>query len=126
MPQIVAGDAIHVMANFVQPRKPKYMVCACPRRCKYLIVNSDPYLLAPTAQFPLRKNPDAPWLDYDSWLDTSKLVTLMPMETQYVVDGDARCHKGSLAAQLRAAIKAFIGAHGIMPKDQEVIIGANF
>ena len=122
MPVIAAGDVIHVMANFVTPRKTKYLLCVCPQRIKYFVINTAPYILAMDAQFALKKAA-APWLDYDSWIDTSKLLTLTAMETQYVVDADPRCHRGVLPAEVRQAIKAFVGGHRIMPKDQMSIVG---
>ena len=68
---------------------------------------------------------ELPGLDHDSHIDTSKLVTLSAMETQYAVDADPRCHKGALSSTLRNSIKALIVQHGIMPKDQMAIVAAN-
>jgi len=124
MPQIVAGDVIRVLAHFTRPPKQKILLCVDPARFKYLVINSDPYLLALAAQ--LKVSPaEVPGLDHDSHVDTSKLVTLSAMETQYVIDADARCHKGSAPAAVLQRIKALIAQHGIMPKDQMAIVAAN-
>ena len=125
MPQITAGDVIHVTAQFAQPKKLKYLICVDPARFKYLVVNTDPYLLAPTAQFKLNKV-DLALLDHDSYVDTSKLVTLSAMENQYVVDADPACLKGALSLALRQQIKTFTAQHGIMQKDQMKIIDGSF
>jgi hypothetical protein len=121
---IHAGDIIKVMAHFAQPPKEKILICVCPIRFKYLVVSTDPYLLAPTAQ--LRVTPqEVRCLSHDSHIDTSKLITLSAMETQYIVDADPQCHKGRLSATVRQSIKALILQHGIMPNDQMTLIGTN-
>jgi hypothetical protein len=118
------GDVIRVMAHFVRPPKPKWMICICPLRFKYMVINTEPYQLALMAQLRITRT-QVPFLETDSYVDTSKLVTLSAMETQYVVDADPRCFKGALPVQIRQAIKAAIPQHGIMPKDQMQIIATN-
>lgn len=122
--QIGAGDVIKVMAHFAHPPKPKILICVCPTTFKYLVVSSNPYTLAAAAQLRVTTT-DLTCLDHTSYIDTSKLITLSAMETQYVVDADPSCHKGTLSSSLRQSIKALVIQHGIMPKDQMRLIGQN-
>jgi hypothetical protein len=113
------------MAYFCSPSKPKYLICIDPTKYKYMVINTDPYLLALPAQLKVTVQ-ELPGLDHDSHIDTSKLVTLTAMETQNAVDADPRCYKGALSPTLRQSIKALIIKHGIMPKDQMATVAASF
>jgi hypothetical protein len=121
---IQAGDVIRVMAHFTQPPKPKILICVCPIKFKYLVISSKPFALAMSAQLKVELT-ELKCLEHTSYVDTSKLITLSAMETQYVVDADQNCHKGALLRKLRQEIKAMVLAHGIMPKDQTNLIGQN-
>ena len=122
--KIQAGDVIKVTANFTNPPKEKIMICICPIKFKYMVINTKPYGLARPAQLPVSVT-ELPCLDHNSHIDTSKLVTLSAMETQYVVDSDERCHKGPLPPKLKQSIKALILQHRIMPKDQMNLVAQN-
>ena len=124
MPRLQAGDVIRVMAHFTNPSKLKFMICIDPQRFKYMLINTDAYRLAMPAQLTVTVG-ELPCLDHVSHVDTSKLVTLSAMETQYAVDADPRCYRGALSPDLRNSIKALIVQHGIMPNDQMAIVAAN-
>lgn len=124
MPTLQAGDVIRVMAYFTSPSKIKLLICVDPNIFKYMVINTDAYLLAMSAQLQVTVA-ELPCLDHTSYIDTSKLVTLTAMETQYAVDADPRRHRGVLSPALRNSIKALIAQHGIMPNDQMAIVAAN-
>jgi hypothetical protein len=121
---IQAGDVIKVPAHFTYPPKEKILICVSPIAFKYLVVSSQPYALAVATQLMVTVA-DLPFLDHTSYIDTSKMVTLSAIETQYVVDADPNCHRGPISSALRQAIKAIVIQHGIMPKDQMRLIGQN-
>jgi hypothetical protein len=89
-----------------------------------MVINSDPYELAPTAQLSVTVK-QIPCLDHTSHVDTSKLVTLSAMETVSVVETAPSSHKGPLSSEVKKAIKAIVVKHGIMPNDQMKLLLAN-
>jgi len=122
---ILAGDIIYVTANFVSPKKPKYLICICPKNFLYMVINSNPFLLSPQAQLRVTVQ-DIPCLTHTSHIDTAKLVKLTKMETETPVEANpGRCKKGALSATIRAKIVALVAEHGIMPKHQADLIAAN-
>ena len=79
---IQAGDVIKIPAHFTHPPKEKILICVSPIAFKYLVVSSQPYALAAAAQLKVTVA-DLPCLDHTSYIDTSKMVSLSAMETQY-------------------------------------------
>lgn len=125
MPQLGVGDVIKVRAHFVNPPKPKILICICPVRIKYMTINTDPFWLALQAQMPVTPA-QLGFLAHNSHIDTAKLISLSRMETQNQVDANANCLIGNIPILMRHAIKALVQLHGIMPKDQMQIVEANF
>jgi hypothetical protein len=120
------GDILYIQAHFVRPPKSKYLICVCPLNYYYLVINTEPYLLASSAQ--LRVTPlEIPCLTYDSFVDTSKLIKLSEMETETPVQLNPRkALKGILSTEVRARIVELVASHGIMPQHQADLLTANF
>jgi hypothetical protein len=122
---IRAGDIIYVTAHFVSPKKPKYLICICPKNFFYMVINSDPFLLSTQAQLEVTVN-DIPCLEHTSYIDTTKLIKLTKMETETPVEANPRkCKKGALSAVVRAKIVTLVAQHGIMPKHQADLVATN-
>jgi hypothetical protein len=123
---IKAGDVIRVTAHFINPPKPKILICVCPETDRYMVVNSDPYALAPPASQLRVTSKDVPGLDYPSYVDTTKLVKLSKLETENVVAASPKCHKGTITDTLKKSIEKTVLDHGIMPNDQVKVLSENF
>jgi hypothetical protein len=121
---INAGDVIYITAHFTIPPKPKYLICVCPKTFRYMVINSGPYLLASMAQLRITVG-EVTCLQHDSYVDTSKLVTLTKMETTNVVEAKPSRNKGPLPIAVRKRIKEMVSKHGIMPNDQVALLMAN-
>jgi hypothetical protein len=122
---ILAGDIIYVTANFVNPKKPKYLICICPIKFYYMVINSELYRLAAQAQLQVTVQ-EISCLEHTSYIDTSKLIKLSEMETETPVEANpGKCKKGALSAKVRAKIVALVAEHGIMPKHQADLVAAN-
>jgi hypothetical protein len=122
---IQVGDVIRVMARFARPKpKIKLLICVCPIQYKYMVINTDPFHAAMSAQLPVAIS-ELTLLSHDSYIDTSKLVTLSEAETQFEVDADPSCLRGTLSPTLRQKIKALVLHHGIMSKGNTNLIGKN-
>jgi hypothetical protein len=122
---ILAGDIIYVTANFVSPKKPKYLICICPKNFFYMVINSKPFLLSREAQLPVTVQ-DISCLEHTSHIDTAKLVKLTAMETETPVEANpGKCKKGALSDAVRAKIVDLVAKHGIMPKHQVDLVTAN-
>jgi hypothetical protein len=123
---ISIGTIIYVRANFANPPKSKYLLCVCPIASYYLVINTEPYLMAQSAQ--LRVTPaEIPCLNHDSFIDTSKLVKLSKMETETPVQSNPnKALKGVLCASVKARIVSIVALHGIMPQHQADLLTANF
>jgi hypothetical protein len=89
-----------------------------------MVINTDPFRAAMSAQLPVTIT-ELTLLSHDSYIDTSKLVTLSEAETQFEVDADPSCLRGTLSPTLRRKIKALVLYHGILSKGNTNLIGKN-
>ena len=113
------------MARFARPKpRTKLLICICPIRYKYTVINTAPFRAAMSAQLPVTIS-ELTLLSHDSYIDTSRLVTLTEAETQFEVDADPSCLRGTLSSTLRQRIKALVLHHGIMSKGSTNLIGKN-
>ena len=122
---IAAGDIIYVQAFFTPDKRYKYLICVCPVKYLYLVINTRSYSMAPTAQLQITVA-ELPCLEHLSHVDTSKCIKLTKMETVNPVEANPKLHKGTLSAELRLKIKKLVLEHGIMPEYQAEILQANF
>jgi hypothetical protein len=91
-----------------------------------MVINSEPYALAPATSQLKVDSKTVPGLDHVSHIDTTKLVKLTEMETENYVATKSSSHKGTISKGLSKLIKKTVTEHGIMPNDQIAILLKNF
>jgi hypothetical protein len=91
-----------------------------------MMINSEPYALAPPASQLKVTSKDVPGLEHPSYVDTTKLVKLSKLETENVVAANPRCHRGTITESLKKSIEKTVLDHGIMPNDQVKVLSENF
>lgn len=107
-----AGDVILIDCQNLKNPHDKFAICVCPTRKWFFFINSKPNVFTPEAQVPIRSY-ELACLDYDSWVDTSKVISFSDSEL-IPAKRDKRRHKGALSNAVKLRIKKAVRIHGLL------------
>lgn len=68
------GDILLVYCNFVGRKK--CVICICPKKCYFFLINSEPRRTSPEAQIEIKQKEYSSFLKRDSYINTAEIMKL--------------------------------------------------